>query len=130
MFDGDMIEWAPEMDRIDSVVVKNARGHVAYEYSIPVISDPISVSVMPFAAMSREAIEDSLFAHTSSERWPEIGCRMMTRALTGEAIRDGWIVVQEGVYEYLVEDFEYGARVRTMIYGYLATDTIWEDLYD
>jgi hypothetical protein len=32
--------WKPEQDRIDRVVVKNARGHAFYEYGEPMLSEP------------------------------------------------------------------------------------------
>ena len=53
--------------------------------------------------------------------WPEVGSRMMSRVLTGQDLRDGWVIVQEGIYRYRVDQFG-GMLVRSVLFEYLATE--------
>jgi hypothetical protein len=57
--------------------------------------------------------------------WPEVGSRMMTRMVTGQDLRDGWIVVQDGVYRYAVIQ-EGGMLVKSVLFEYLATEVHWD----
>ena len=58
------------------------------------------------------------------EPWPEVGSRMMTRVLTGQDMRDGWVIVQDGVYRFRVQ--QCGVMlVRTVLFEYLATEVQW-----
>jgi hypothetical protein len=41
------IVWAPELDRINRVVVKNARGHAFHEYGEPMLEEPSGVATVP-----------------------------------------------------------------------------------
>ena len=51
---------------------------------------------------------------------------MMTRLVTGEDLRNGWVNVQEGVYRYRVEQHG-GFLVRSVLHEFLATEVYWED---
>ena len=121
------IEWTPEPDRVNRVVVKNARGHVCYEYGIPITAPPRLVGSLPLQVMSEEARSEFFDTGPLLSSWPEVGCRMMTRVVTGQDLNDaGWIVVQEGVYEYSVDDWDSYIRVRSKIHDYLGTVVCWE----
>ena len=50
---------------------------------------------------------------------------MMTRLVTGTDVVDGWIVVQEGVYRYWVDQWEGATRVRSVLHEYLGTAVCW-----
>jgi len=56
--------------------------------------------------------------------WPEVGSRMMTRLITGQDVCEGWIVVQDGIYQYKIDVTE-GFRVKTVVHEYLATEVNW-----
>ena len=58
--------------------------------------------------------------------WPEVGSRMMTRLLTGQDFSDGWIVIQDGTYQYGVVQHD-GILVRSVLFNYLATEVYWAD---
>ena len=58
--------------------------------------------------------------------WAELGSRMMTRLLTGQDMRNRWIVVQDGVYRYRVEQVD-GLLIRTVLCEYLGTEVFWRD---
>ena len=51
---------------------------------------------------------------------------MMTRLVTGEDLRNGWIVVQDEVYRYRVEQIG-GFVVSAVLAEYLATEVYWDD---
>lgn len=58
--------------------------------------------------------------------WPEVGSRMLTRAITGQDLLDAWVVVQEGVYRYAVA--QHGVMlVRSVVWEYLATEVYWTE---
>lgn len=120
-----ILVWMPEEDRVNRVVLKNARGHVYYEIGQPVLHEPDNVWAKPLALMTPD--ERRLYEEvTGLGAWPEVGSRMMTRLVTGEGLRNGWIVVQDGVYRYRVEQAD-GFLVRAVLHEYLATEVYWDD---
>lgn len=125
---GEMrIVWQPDMDRINRVVLKNARGHAYFEHGEPKMEAPLHVCARPLESMSeyeREAFE-GMGGAGSFALWPEVGSRMMTRIITGLDMDGGWIVVQDGTYRYAVDNVE-GLRVRSVVWEYLATEVYWE----
>ena len=117
--------WVPEDDRINRVVLKNARGHVYYEIGQPVLHEPAFVGTRPFILMTPE--ERTRYEGTGGlAAWPEVGSRMMTRLGTGEDLHNGWIVVQDEFYRYRVEQVG-GFVVRAVLQEYLATEVYWND---
>jgi hypothetical protein len=118
------IVWNPERSRIERVIVKNARGHALYELGEPQLEMPSRVVFEPLDLMTadqrREFFEINLPAF-----WPEVGCRLMQRLLSGEDFADGWITVQEGMYRYAVE-YGDGVKVKTVLHEYLATEVFWD----
>ena len=120
--------WKPETQRVKRVVVKNARGHAFYEYREPMLIEPEHVRTVPLVSMTatdRQEFETGGGAGKLAP-WPEVGSRMMTRVLTGHDTRDGWIIVQNGVYRFRVE--QCGVMfVRSVLFEYLATEVYWSD---
>ena len=120
--------WTPETERINRVVVKNARGHAFYEYGEPMLTEPDQVQAAPLESLSvaqRDAFENIQGDETIAG-WPEVGSRMMSRVMTGQDLCDGWVIVQDGIYRYGV--VQCGAiLVRSVLYNYLATEVCWND---
>ena len=120
--------WTPETERVNRVVVKNARGHAFYEYGEPMLPEPHQVWTAPLESLpvaQRDAFEN-IQGQGTIAAWPEVGSRMMTRVMTGQDLRDGWVLVQEGIYRYGVA--QRGAiLVRSVLYDYLATEVCWND---
>lgn len=120
--------WEPEEERVERIVVKNARGHVFYEYGEPMLSEPQHVRTVPLTAMPAEVRErfenDGMAGELAG--WPEVGSRMMTRVLTGQDMRDGWVIVQDGVYRFHLQQRS-GIVVRSVLFDYLATEVHWSD---
>lgn len=118
--------WEPERERVERIVVKNARGHVFYEYGEPMLGEPTHVSTLPLTAMptaARKGFEnDGIVGELAG--WPEVGSRMMARVLTGQDMRDGWVIVQDGVYRFRLQQRS-GIVVRSVLFEYLATEVHW-----
>jgi hypothetical protein len=111
------------------VVVNLARGHAAYELSLPQIDDPIGVAVLPLSVMSdsqRATFENA--GEGGLRGWPEIGSRAFHRAPGAHPLaeqRGPWISVQEGRYRYS-GDQDGGVCVRIVLSAYLACTVAWE----
>ena len=120
--------WQPETARADRIVVKNARGHAFYECGEPMLIEPEHVWTRPLVSMTATEREEFDTAGRAGELapWPELGSRMTTRVLTGQDMRDGWVIVQDGVYRFRV-DLCGGMLVRSMLFEYLATEVYWID---
>lgn len=122
------IRWSTELDRVEDVVVKNARGHALHELGLPLHVQPNHVAISPVLLLS-----DS--RSNQFERWPddvlcgEVGSRIMQRLAEGDLER-GWIVVQRGVYRYMVAQRPGEVLVRSVIREYLATEVSWSDETD
>ena len=130
---GDVeVSWEPELDRIQRVIVKNARGHVLYEMGEPMLARPSHVSVRPIQGMTARQIDQfENVPHGSG--WPEVGSRMMQRAFivhrpadSQEVYFDSWQDVQDGVYRYAVAQGQEGILVRMVLREYLACEVGWE----
>jgi hypothetical protein len=118
--------WKPDLERIERVVVKNARGHAFFEIGEPMMHKPASVKIVPLEyipAGERAEFED---VGSGMGFLPEVGSRMMTRVFTGEDLTDdGWVLVQEGVYRYAA--MQTGLMtVRSVMYEFLATEVYWD----
>jgi hypothetical protein len=121
------VVWQPDVERINRVVLKNARGHAYFEWGEPMLESPAHVWAMPLEGMSSDqrAEFEGIGAARGLAPWPEVGSRMMTRLLTGQDMANQWIIVQPGSYRYSVEDIG-GLRVRSVWWEYLATEALWE----
>jgi hypothetical protein len=118
------VVWAPERERVERVVVKNARGHVYFEYGEPMLEAPAHVWYAPLPLLS-EKDRIQFEAVQTGSLWPEMGSRMMNRVLTGQDLSDGWVIAQDGVYRYAV--LQQGRLVvRSVIEEYLATEVLWD----
>jgi len=118
------LTWIPELQRVLSVVVKNARGHAFYEFGEPVLEEPDRVWAVPLSVMTEAGRLDFETVRPGLAGWPEVGSRMMQRLATGIDMHDGWVVVQPSVYRYRVEHDD-GLVVRAILRDYLATEVCW-----
>lgn len=123
------ITWQPELERVQNVLLKLARGHVAYELNQSRTESPNSVTAIPLALFSvsdRGQFERGLVDEISG--WPEIGCRAFYRAcgVPPDPHQDGnWIVVQEHQYRYMVFETS-SVVVRIVLREYLACEVVWD----
>lgn len=115
--------WQPDTKRVEEVIVKNARGHAYFEYGEPISEKPDVIGITPLELLSEEdraSFEDV----DQGGVWPEVGSRMLTRAVEGHDLKNGWVVVQNDVYRYSVIQFG-KMTVRSVIFDYLATEVVW-----
>ena len=126
LFGETEVIWEREKARVDRVVLKNARAHLYYEIGQPVLHEPNHVYVTRLAASTRD--ERTRFERPATDYggWPEVGSRMMTRLVMGQDLQNGWVVVQDGIYRYRVEQVG-GFLVKSVLHEYLATEVYWED---
>lgn len=119
--------WHPDMERVNNVVLKLARGHLDYELSIQERGDPGLMEIVPLPLMVPESRE--FFERPEPEPlavWPELGSRAFLRALpSGIRVDDDWQDVQEGRYRYLVGQGQ-GNYVHILIGEYLACRIVWD----
>lgn len=116
--------WTPEQERIKRVVVKNARGHVFFEYGEPMLAEPDLVWAAPLEALT--ATQRADFENVDiGQGWPEVGSRMMTRVMTGQDLSGAWVIVQDGIYRYAVAQ-QGTMLVRSVLQDYLATEVYWD----
>lgn len=115
--------WEPEMDRVKNALVKNARGHVYFEFGQPAMGEPAHFYAVPLETLTGEERE-AFLAMPTIDVWPEVGSRMMTRIATGQDMEDGWIVVQDGVYRFAVAEDD-GFTVKIVVREYLAAEVFW-----
>ena len=118
--------WAPELDRVERVIVKNAKAYALYEIGEPMTWEPSSVGISPLSLLSDrqrdvfESLPDGLL-------WPEVGSRMMQRMVSGNLQPGGWVEVQPGVYRYAVFQTRDKLLVRLVLCEYLAAEVAWDD---
>ena len=117
--------WEPEHKRVRNVIVKLARGHIAYELGLPRLEEPEVVRYVPINLMSAENV--NLFLGPQSTPFlPEIGSRSFIRVVTsGGSSSDDWQVIQPGRYQYLVSQ-AHGDFVRILLSNYLACEVYWD----
>ncbi len=114
-----------EQDQVRRIVLKLARGHVAYEQNEPQLSEPCHVSCDLLTSMS-DGDRQQYEAPSTSPLWPEVGSRAMIRVIAGQDVaQDGWIEAQEDRYRYRVHS-EGGFRVQMVVREHLAAEVAWE----
>ena len=125
----DNLLWQPEIDRVRKIVLKLARGHVAYEI-YPKLDEPLEVTFAPLPTLSEE--EQSAFENLTSGKldlWPEIGSWAFHRASGKGPDRfeqsGRWVVVQPGRYRYAAVETG-GLLVKVVLSEYLACAVSWE----
>ena len=120
------VQWTPEIERVNRVIVKNARGHAFYELGEPMFARPSWIGVSPISLLSPGQMKE--FENgTNSSLWPEVGSRLMQRVKFGDVELGGWITVQPHVYRYTVAQSVDEVLVRLVLRDYLAAEVLWGD---
>jgi hypothetical protein len=93
--------FMPEMERVNNVVLKLARGHAAFELNEPQFEEPASIAAVPLSSLP-PAHQNAFETSPALSVWPEVGSRAMQRLFIGHDMDTaGWITVQEGRYRFL-----------------------------
>jgi hypothetical protein len=120
--------WEFDAQKVRSIVLKLARGHISFEQSVTRYDEPTSVSVFPLALLDSNAL-DSFENDFRGELHivPEIGSRAFERIFTDGTTSErlGWETVQEGRYRYYVD--ESATCVRMVLSEYLGCEVIWDE---
>ena len=117
--------WKPETERVNRVIVKNARGLAFFEYGEPMLTEPEHVWSAPLEGLTSE--QRAAFENIGSGGLlPEVGSRMLTRVMTGQDLSGDWVIVQDGIYRYAVAQFGV-MLVRSVLFEYLATEVYWSE---
>ena len=122
----------PELERVNNVVVKNARGHVLYETERWIAGPPDQVLAVSAGKLDRqtyeefEGISDNLMGVVT----PELGTRQFMRLFGSSnlhypGMNRQWIVVQDQVYRYEVADCGDSVLVKSVVHEYLFTEVLW-----
>lgn len=123
LFGETRIVWKPELDRVNRILIKNARGHVFFEYGEPMLDEPARVWAAPLEALTND--QRANFENIGSGNfWPEVGSRMLTRVVTGQDLSGAWVIVQDGIYRYAITQRSLTV-VRTVLFEYLGTEVYW-----
>lgn len=128
-------------DRVRNVFLKLARGHAAYELSLPFRYEPTFLEWWPLAMMTDQQ-RDSYEAADVSNIIGEVGSRGTQRSLVTQVtllsavgeqsvsnlVINNWVDVQEGRYRYLaVVDDHSGIRIKIILAEFLACEILWAD---
>lgn len=133
------IAFIPEIERINNVMLKLARGHAAFELSQPLREDPDHFWWGPLLSLpeeNREAFNSVHFQHLLGE----IGSRNVQRLLITQIIRhsnngeqqkelmviNDWVDVQDDRYRYIAIDDMGMFVIRIVIAEYFACEVAWD----
>jgi len=121
--------WNVDIERVQRVVLKLARAHIADQISLTRTENPDRVSIIPLILMSEEQRSEFESPEDGSLGcWPEVGTRSFIRAAKSWPSLQwtGWVVVQPGRYRYLVRQSD-GVFVSLVLSEYLACHVAWHD---
>ena len=127
--DNGKLVWKVEENRIKIVIMKLARGHAAFQLSLPQFGEPEEISFAPFVVMSDEQRTTFEREPTSSTPlWPEIGSRAFISAVKSGAVayEKGWLTVQANRYRYFVDHTGGGLVIKMVLNEYLACRVVWQ----
>lgn len=132
------IAFMPEIDRINKVMLKLARGHAAFELSQPCRQEPDHFWCGPLLLLPREIQEEFNSVHFQ-QTVGEVGSRNMQRILVTQATKlnkkgesqnfgmiiNDWIDVQDDLYRFIAIDDIGSLVVRIVIAEYYACEVAW-----
>lgn len=123
--DGNIL-WRADTDRVRNVVLKLARGHLAYELNVFHFEAPCVLEYMPLMMMTEEElIAFESLPEDGNVLFPEIGSRAFISMWKSDKEWNDWREVQPGRYRYRIEQSCGGDRVQFVISEYLACTVIW-----
>lgn len=135
--DGQIV-FAPELDRIQNVMLKLARGHAAFELSQTCREKPDHIWFGPLLSLSKEDQEtfNSVhFQHNIGEVGSRNSQRLLVTQMTtisenGEPqninmIINDWVDVQDNQYRYIAIDDMGAYIIRIVIAEYFACEVAW-----
>lgn len=119
----DAVEFVVEAGSVNRVLLKIARGLIAYELHETVSGQPWHFAASPLAGLSSTE-RKHFFAEPEMSIVPELGSRAMQRAFVDADRRTRWIEVQPGRFRYLAHA-AHGVAIRFVLAEYLACEAAW-----
>jgi len=115
-----------EIERFENVLSKCGFGHLKFENSETEFNKPDNIWFKPLHSMTEKEVKN-FFSVSEVEKAPEVGSRSMQRLILNKQGKpiENWIIVQEGVYSYLVSISMGLKKVRILIRSYLACEISW-----
>ena len=124
--DGNLL-WRADTKRVVNVVLKLARGHLAYELNVFHLEPPSVLEFKPLVMMmEEERVAFESLPEDGSMLYPEIGSRAFIKMWESESEWHDWREVQPGRYRYRIEQSGTGDKVQLVISEYLACTIVWE----
>ena len=129
LFGENEITFTPERERVNNVILKNARCHLLYELDQMMLEEPDHVFAVPIYSFTEEQSVD-FEAIESDVGWADIGTIIFMRQCYAfdparSSMLGSWVIVQNDVYRYAVVNEGGGLLVRSVIEEYLATEVYW-----
>ena len=119
------IFWNSELTLIHSVLLKNVKGQVIYEFGTTMLDEPVIINIRPIVSMSLEERESFEKEQDELTFWPEVGSRMMSRIFE-DMMEHRWIIVQSLNIQVFSNSRRRNSRVKSFIHEYLAVEIYWE----
>jgi len=133
------VSFEIEKERVDRVILMLAKGHAAFEQSVPQKEEPYSLSWWPIHTMSSED-QDSFDSPHFVNMFGEVGSRsqqrvqiveVMLESETGNREKVGfvmndWVEVQSGMYRYQTIQENNLTVIKMVLAEYLACEVTWE----
>lgn len=120
---GNLI-FEAEVERIQNVLVKLAKGHVVYDLNMSMPDPPSIVSVFPLTDLSEQGLK-SFEAPSTLSLFPEVGSRAFQRIFQVGALQAHWVKVQKGMYRYLADPGP-PLTIRMVLSEYMGSVVSWE----
>lgn len=118
------ILWRVEVKRLRKIILKLARGHLAYELNVFHFEEPDILECVPIGTMSDEEFL-SYNLIPAEDFLPELGSRAFISLWKNPNLEwSHWQNVQEERYRYRVEQGN-GDKVQFVLSEYLACTVIW-----
>lgn len=122
------LTWIPDKNRIERILVKLARSHIAYELNLLVLNEPDQLEYLPLISMEKSFRDEFEKAGSCEIRpWPEIGSRAFLRSIGATPYHQQsgpWIIVQDQRYRYTVDQYG-GVAVQIVLSEYLGCVVNW-----
>lgn len=115
--------WEPELNRLEKVILKLARGHLKYELGEPFFEQPSHKEIKVIDSLSDSELE-SIFSTPEQNFLPELGSHAFLNLGSDFSGFGKWNVVQESNYAYTIGQNN-GTWVKLIIGEYLYCMVLW-----
>ncbi len=116
--------FTPDVQRVERVFLKLARGHAAFEMHSVEDDEPTSLVVLPLPLLN-DAARTTFELPPAASLLPEFGSRALQRMVKHGVPSPSWIVVQPDRYRFLASPGP-SRVVRIVVGEYLAAEVVWD----